>query len=266
VTAAFGRSILILAPHPDDEVVACHAAIGRARADGAELRVLYLTHGCLDRDTVWPWERGRHRERIAQRRFEAETAAFELGLTSAGWPDRPARALWRDLAAAEAEVAAAVQRFGADQLWVPAYEGGNPDHDGANAVASRFAAAGLAVLEFAAYNFAGGRARSHAFPAPTGAEEVLILTPAERAAKQRALDLYASEKGNLGYVRTNLETFRPLPAHDYRRPPHPGRLWYARFQWVPFAHPGVDRTDPDDVCAAIKAYLSAASQPALSRH
>lgn len=257
VTDAFGRSILILAPHPDDEVVACHAAARRALAGGASLHVLYLTYGCLDRDTVWPWERPGYDERLAHRRREAEIVAAEMGLRSCGWPSRPARRLWRELAAVEAEVRAVVQAQAVDQLWVPAFEGGNPDHDGANAVASRFAALGLGVLEFAEYNLAGGRPRSHVFPRRTGDEQVLVLTAAERTAKQRALGLYASERRNLRYVGTHLETFRPLPAHDYRRPPHPGRLWYARFQWVPFSHPGVDRTDPDDVAAAIKAFLGA---------
>ena len=253
---AFGRSILILAPHPDDEVAACHAAARRALAGGAAVHVIYLTHGCVDRDTVWRWQRARYHERLADRRREAEIVAHEMGLSPCRWPDRPARHLWRELAAVEAEVRAAVEAHGVDQLWVPAFEGGNPDHDGANAVASRFAGLGLSVLEFAEYNLAGGRPRSHVFPEKTGEEQVLVLTPDERAAKQRALALYASEKRNLGSIGTHLETWRPLPVHDYRRPPHPGRLWYARFQWVPFRHPGVDRTDPEDVAAAIKAFLS----------
>ena len=41
----FGQRILILVPHPDDEVVAGCAAIGRAQAAGAKIFALYLTHG-----------------------------------------------------------------------------------------------------------------------------------------------------------------------------------------------------------------------------
>jgi LmbE family N-acetylglucosaminyl deacetylase len=256
VTAAFGRRILILAPHPDDEVVACHATARRAMAEGAQVFVLYLTHGCLARETLWPWQGAAHDGNVAERRHEAEIVAAEQRLKIAGWRPRPARYLWRELVKVEAEVSEAIQASEIDQLWVPAFEGGNPDHDGANAVASRFAAAGLSVLEFAEYNFLGGKVRSHAFPAPNGTEETLVLTLAERDAKLRSLGLYASERKNLGYVQTHLETWRPLPAHDYRHPPHPGRLWYNRFQWVPFAHPGIDRTDPEDVAAAIKAFLA----------
>jgi LmbE family N-acetylglucosaminyl deacetylase len=256
VTLRFGARILLLCPHPDDEVVACAAAIDRARAAGSRVAVLFLTHGCVDQRTMWPWARAGYAAAVARRRAEAERAAAALGLEVAGWSDRPARHLWRELATAEAEVRRAIAAVAADQLWVPAYEGGNPDHDGANALASRLAAEGLGVLEFAEYNLAGGQPRSHAFPAPNGTESTIELTAAERAAKRQALALYASERGNLGYVATERETFRPLAAYDYARAPHTGRLWYARFQWVPFRHPMVDFTRPDAVSAAICAYLA----------
>ena len=247
--------MLILVPHPDDEVVGCCAAIGRARAAGARVTALYLTHGCLDADTVWPWERARQGAMVERRRAEARAAAALLGIEPRGQPDRAARQLWRNLASAEAEARSALAASSADQLWVPAYEGGNPDHDGANAIGRRLADEGVDVLEFAEYNFAGGRARSHSFPEPNGQETVLTLTPAEQAMKRRALGLYASERGNLGYVAVGQECFRPLSRYDYGAPPHVGPLWYARFQWVPFRHPGVDFTRPEAVSAAIQAYL-----------
>jgi LmbE family N-acetylglucosaminyl deacetylase len=264
VTLAFGASILILAPHPDDEVVGCAAAIAHARAAGAKLSVLFLTHGCVDRQTMWPWVRNGYEAAVARRRAEAERVCADLGLAVAGWSDRPARHLWRELAAAEAEVRRAIAMAGAEQLWAPAFEGGNPDHDGANAIAARLAAEGMSVLEFAEYNLAGGRAHSHQFPEPSGSEWVIALTAEERAAKRRCLALYASERGNLRYVGTERERLRPLATYDYARPPHAGRLWYARFQWVPFRHPQVDFTDPAEVYAAISTYLgrkSAAASP-----
>lgn len=236
-------------------MVGCLAAIGRAKAAGAKIALIFLSHGCVDAATMWPWDRARYDAVVARRRAEAERVAAELDLAVAGWSPRPARHLWRELDAAEREVRAAIAAVGADQLWVPAFEGGNPDHDGASAIASRLAAEGLSVLEFAEYNLAGGRANSHAFPRPNGTETTLTLTAAERAAKRLALGLYASERGNLGYVGTEREVFRPLAAYDYAAPPHAGTLWYARFQWVPFRHPGVDFTRPADVMREISNYL-----------
>jgi LmbE family N-acetylglucosaminyl deacetylase len=258
VGSLFGASILILCPHPDDEVVGCAAAIGRAKAAGARVAVIFLTHGCVDQATMWPWARARYPEVVSRRRAEAERAAAELGIAIAGWSDRPARHLWRELAQAEAEVRAAIADHEVDQLWAPAFEGGNPDHDGASAIACRLAAEGTSALEFAEYNLANGRPQSHRFPQTNGTETVLELTGAERARKRRLLALYDSEKANLGYVATNREALRPLSAYDYARPPHPGKLWYARFQWVPFRHPMVDFTGPSDVSASICAYLGLA--------
>jgi N-acetylglucosamine malate deacetylase 1 len=236
-------------------VVACCAAIGRAKAAGARVSLVFLTHGCVDQATMWPWARRRYAAVVARRLAEAELAAAQLGATVAGWSSRPARRLWRELPAVEREIRAALTAVAADQLWVPAFEGGNPDHDGVSVVASRLADEGLSVLEFAEYNLAGGRAKSHAFPAPNGTETVLALTEAEQAAKRAALALYPSEQGNLGYVGAARETFRPLAAYDYARPPHAGQLWYARFQWVPFRHPGVDFTQPSDVTRELSNYL-----------
>jgi LmbE family N-acetylglucosaminyl deacetylase len=236
-------------------VVGFGAAIGRARTAGAKVSVLFLTHGCVDRQSMWPWARRRYAQAVARRRAEAERACAALGVSVAGWSDRPARHLWRELAAAEAEVGRAIAAVGADQVWTPAFEGGNPDHDGACAIASRLAAEGMSVLEFAEYNLAGGKAASHRFPRPNGTEMALQLTPAEQVAKRRALGVYASEARNLGYVGIEREMIRPLAAYDYARPPHDGKLWYARFQWVPFRHPGVDFTQPQDVTRSISSYL-----------
>ena len=251
----FGRRILILTPHPDDEVVACAAAIGRAKAEGAEIFALYLTDGCLARETMWPWRRGHHAEAVARRRREAEAAAERLGVSPVGWMARSTRRLWREMPEVDVEIRAAIGAHAPDQLWVPAYEGGNPDHDALNALGARLADR-LSVLEFAEYNFVGGRARAQQFPFSTGDEQTIVLTPEERRRKRELLRLYASERGNLNYVGIERECFRPIAAYDYSQPPHPGRLWHARFQWVPFRHPRVDFTPPDEVSRTIVGYLS----------
>ncbi|MDE2030454.1 MAG: PIG-L family deacetylase [Alphaproteobacteria bacterium] len=251
----FGKRILILVAHPDDESVASAASILRARADGAEISALYLTHGCVPREDMWAWQRKSYDIRTAIRRAEGEAAAEMLGLKPVGWSDRPARRLWRELPQVFAEVQAAVDALRPDQIWVPAYEGGNPDHDALNAVGAKLKGR-ASVLEFAEYNFFGGKARSQSFFASDETARTIELTPAERAAKAAALALYRSEQGNLSYVETERETYRPLAAYNYAQPPHQGTLWYARFQWVPFRHPRVDFTNPADVSAAITAFLS----------
>lgn len=252
--SSFGRHILLLVPHPDDEIVACLGAIRRAQSEGAKIFALYLTHGCIAQDARWPWDRRKHDEHVARRRYEAEHAARLLNLTPIGWSNRPARSLRNHMPSAQAEITRALTDCSIDQVWVPAYEGGNPDHDVLNAIVSTLAGK-TPVLEFAEYNFAGGRVHSQEFPAANGSETTIQLTATEQREKKLALALYESEQCNLGYVKTESECFRPLARYDYSRPPHPGTLWYARFRWVPFRHPRVDFTDPQAVCQAMVGFL-----------
>ncbi len=251
----FGKRILLLVPHPDDEVVACAAAIGRAQQQGAEIFACYLTHGCIARETLWPWQRKHHDQYVATRCTEAEHVAALLNITPVGWSSRPARHLWQNLPVIHEEVKQTIVTHNIDQFWVPAYEGGNADHDGLNALAQKFTKS-VSILEFAEYNFYQGRTHSQAFPYPNGTEHILTLTPEECAKKRTALKLYASERSNLNYVDVTREAFRPLAQYNYSQPPHPGTLWYARFQWVPFRHPRVDFTNPADVSHVITRFLN----------
>ncbi|MEJ0063929.1 MAG: PIG-L family deacetylase [Alphaproteobacteria bacterium] len=246
----FGKKILILIPHPDDEVVACAAAIRRAQAEGAKIYGAYLTHGCPALQTLWPWQRRAYKKRILRRHEEARRAATMLGIMPVSWKPVPARFLWRQLPKALKEIEEIILKYQIDQLWVPAYEGGNADHDGLNAV-GRELGKQMPVIEFAEYNWCGGAVNSHQFPFPTRSVSTIYLTPEEQEWKRRCLAVYASEKRNLSYVDVTRESFRPLANYDYSRPPHPGLLWYMRFRWVPFHHPGIDRTTPAMVSRAI---------------
>ena len=247
-----GQRILILSPHPDDEVVGAAAAIGRAKARGAAVFLLHLTTGIPARAALWPWERRGHHRRVARRQAEATMVAAALGAELAGFHHRPSRTLKDDLPAARRDIAATMARLRIDRLWVPAYEGGHSDHDAANGLASTLAAL-APVWEFAEYNHFGGRTNANAFFGQHGPDCDLILTPDEIEQKSRLLRLYASERGNLGYTGVARECFRPLAAHDYSRPPHQGTLFYQRFHWVPFRHPRIDFTAAAAVGAAIRA-------------
>jgi LmbE family N-acetylglucosaminyl deacetylase len=233
------RRILVLAPHPDDEVVGCAAAIRRGVASGARFFALYLTTGIPPADALWPWQRRSYAARVTRRRGEALAAAACLGLEPIAFGERPSRTLKSELARAQSEIATALARSAAEEVWVSAWEGAHQDHDAANFLASRIAQR-IAVLEYAEYNYAGGTVRVQNFSSSTGAETVLRLTPGEAAAKRDLLALYRSERSNLAHIGTAHETLRPLPRHDYAAPPHGGTLFCERFHWVPFRHPRVD--------------------------
>ena len=249
----YGKTILLLSPHPDDEVVGAGAAIGRARAEGSRVLVAFLTTGVPDIRVLWPWQRAGHAARVARRRVEAEDAARSLGFAVALIQDIPTRHLKSHLAATRAALLDIVAREHVDTIWAPAYEGAHQDHDAASFLAWTLRDR-APVWEFAEYTNQGGRARSQDFPCASGAEVVLALTPDEVAAKRRALGAYPSERGNLKHIEAAREVFRPFAGYDYAKPPHPGVLFYQRFQWVWPRHPRVDYTKADEVCAALAAF------------
>ena len=249
----FGKRILVLSPHPDDEVVGASAAIGRARAQGADVQLAFLTNGVPAIENFWPWQHAGHAARVARRWAEAEAAARLLGCGIAFRQDIATRTLKSVLGETRAAIEAFIERTGTDMLWTPAFEGAHQDHDAANCLASTFASR-MPVWEFAEYNNGRGRTLSQEFLAPNGAETVLELSAAEMETKRAAMALYASERGNLKHIEAAREAFRPLAAYDYALPPHQGVLFYQRFQWVWPRHPRVDYTKPEEVAAALAAF------------
>jgi LmbE family N-acetylglucosaminyl deacetylase len=245
--------ILILIPHPDDEVVGCCTAIRRARAQGAQVGVLYLTNGVPAREILWPWQLRKHPERVAERWSEAAEAAQLLGIECIGRQEIPTRTLKNHIAATRDRISALAAERDFRMLWAPAYEGGHQDHDVTSFIASLFKMR-MAVWEFSEYSFFGAHVRRNIFPRPNGTEQTLVLDDFEKSFKRRALAIYKSEHRNLGYVGIEQECFRPLIDYDYTRSPHEGRLFYQRFQWVPFHHPQIDRCTPADVSRKIAGF------------
>ena len=99
--------IVIVAPHPDDEVLGTGGVIQQALAAGADVRVIYLTNGDhnqvafkLYHGRLWL----RSKQYLAygeERRREAITATGLLGLpgdhlTFLGYPDWCTLRIWRD--------------------------------------------------------------------------------------------------------------------------------------------------------------------------
>ncbi len=250
----FGNRILILIPHPDDEVVGCFASARRATARGASLFGLYLTTGVPAADRLWPWERKSHAARVRTRRDEAKKAADALNIEILGFRETPTRRFRFDLDAVREEVLAMLDERDIDTIWVPAFEGAHQDHDAANALASTLRSQ-AEVFEFAEYNNDGGQVRSHHFPESDGTETRVQMSVEEAELKRAGLALYQSESGNLAHIDAQRESFRPLPDHDYAKPPHTGKLFFARFQWVPIPHPRVDFTPPAEVYASLGEYI-----------
>ena len=259
----FAQRILVLAPHPDDEVVGAGAAIMRARAAGSEVYVAYLSDGVPAAELMWPWAVKHRPERVAVRLEEAAQVAQALGLRKVCARKIATRSLRFNLQSTLLGIRKCIHERAIETVWVPAYEGGHQDHDAANFLAS-YLALHTRVWEFAEYNFVGARVRTNTFVSNTDAVCELHLSTLEQAHKRELLARYRSERGNLSYVGTRVERFRPLARYDYSTPPHSGRTFYQRFQWVPW-HPRIDRTKPADVCRSLMSFVHTTAQttPAL---
>jgi LmbE family N-acetylglucosaminyl deacetylase len=192
--------LLVVAPHPDDETLACGVLIQQVLAAGGAVRVLLLTDGD---DNPWPqrWLERRWRVGAAdrrrwgqRRRDEAVRAVARLGLPASalqplGWPDLGLTARLRDdRPAALATLAAAAEAFGPTLIAVPALGDHHPDH-GAAHVLCRLALAGRAApLEWLAYPVHGGHAEGLADgPAAAPGQQRRKLAALAEHATQMAL-------------------------------------------------------------------------------
>lgn len=170
MTGPPGQAMLVLAPHPDDEVFGCGGLLAMTPKWGSRVRVLVLTDGELGGSAL-------------QRRDESRQAAAVLGygqdlqaLQFLGRPDRdlqPDDALLKELTCHAADL-------GADVVLAPSPFEIHPDHRAACVVGVE-----LALRR-------GCRLMFYEVGQPLIPNRLLNLTPLLRA-KQQAIDCFASQ-------------------------------------------------------------------------
>jgi LmbE family N-acetylglucosaminyl deacetylase len=152
-------SVLVLAPHPDDESIGCGGTIATLVREKAEVNVAFLTDGSASHPshpTVEPLEIA------ARRRVEARAAAGELGIehgrtTFMDFPDGTLARL--DSAQARKvveELAGIVAQVAPKAILLPCRSDGSSEHDAAFVLVSRAVArAGLKprILEFPVWSW-----------------------------------------------------------------------------------------------------------------
>ncbi len=205
---------LILAPHPDDEVLGCGGLIAALCAAGMPPAVAFVTDGAGShpRSRQWPGPR-----LAALREAEARQAAAVLGLPAAHlhflrFPDTRAPAAGSALAEAAEHVAGLAARTGATALLASWGSDPHCDHAATHAIAARAAArSGLRHLSYPVWGWT--------LPAgqPLGAIGIAgFRLPVGRhmRVKLRALRAHASQLG--GVVTDDPTGFR-LTARVLRR-------------------------------------------------
>lgn len=128
-----GERLLVVAPHPDDETLACGGLIQRVKALGGTVNVVYLTagDGCISINPMALLSTHYIHRRIGLRRMaEAVTAMERLDVARAnliflGYPDRGLMPLWQAHYGNKQEYRSRLT--GADHVFYPGLDSwGNP--------------------------------------------------------------------------------------------------------------------------------------------
>jgi N-acetylglucosamine malate deacetylase 2 len=228
------RTTLILAAHPDDELVICGALMQKME----HATVVFATDGAPRNEAFWR-QYGSRQAYADVRREEAGRAlhlarahpVFLADHVAGGIVDQE---LFRNLAAALAAIEKIVAQVKPESILAPAYEGGHPDHDAACFIASVAGRRrGLPVWESPLYHRrADGSSVVQTFPEMCGREVEVRHEGQVLETKLKMFHIYRSQGSVLEAFRPEVEAFRPICDYDFTRPPLPWKLNYEHWGWT----------------------------------
>jgi LmbE family N-acetylglucosaminyl deacetylase len=229
------RRILLVAAHPDDEVI---GAGGQLAAWADRLDIVHVTNGSP------PDPLDAHRAGCATGEEYAAMRRAELlsALSLAGIPpvrcheigvgdQRSAFALSHIVE----ELRTQIERLRPGLILTHPYEGGHPDHD-STAFAVHAAAADTCaeMWEFTSYHAGpnGGIETGRFLDRGEAQPHIQYALNREQAERKREMfSRFRTQQQVLADFRADIETFRRAPHYDFTEPPHPGRLYYEQFDW-----------------------------------
>ncbi len=227
------RTLLIVAAHPDDEVLGCAHELLR---HPARCRVLHTTDGAPFEERFWAQAGAVSRKAYAQyRRAELMRAMDTLDVAPdrvdcLGIPDREAA---RQLPTLIEGIVAYLHQWKPSIVYTHPFEGGHPDHD-ATAFAVQQAcgkveAAGGIVperREFTSYHAKDGEFHSGEFLSGAGCVQTVELSSEEQGRKRAALDCYRSQQRVIQRFALSPHRWRLAPHYRFTVRPHDGPLYY----------------------------------------
>jgi N-acetylglucosamine malate deacetylase 2 len=231
-------SVLVVAAHPDDEMVGAGARLGRWKNVG----FLHVTDGA-PQDMKDARESGfaRCEDYARARREEFHNALGLLNLSPSveialDFPDQETTTHLPEVAA---QLQVTLADLKPDVVVTHPYEGGHPDHDStAWAVAAACdrlkleGQSGPLVVEMTSYhNGIYGMVAGEFLPAGNTLVVAHELTPAECSFKRRLFACFKTQQRTLRWFPIENESFRIAPRYNFSKPPHDGKLFYEQFKW-----------------------------------
>ena len=217
-TSLTGATVLVLAPHPDDETIGCGGALALHRAHGDPVKVLVLTDGAR---AEGPDAMGA--DYIALREREARAALAVLGIEEVEFWRLPDRGLTVEPANV-AGLAEALQEYRPTLLYLPSPLEPHPDH----AVAAQLVWAALREARIPT------TLCLYEVGLPIRPNVLVDITPV-LSQKERALACYASQ------LKLNDYRSKILGLNRYRSYTLPAEVTHAEAFW---------RLASEEACAA----------------
>jgi LmbE family N-acetylglucosaminyl deacetylase len=232
------EAVLVFA-HPDDEVIAVGARLGRFR----QSRFVHVTDGAPRNEQDSRAHGFSTLDAYRQtREGEMRTVFQKAGVCAAahecfGIPDQEASLSLPELVR---RLHIVLKASRPDVVFTHPYEGGHPDHDacafGVRHAIARLKAEGSGtplIVEAVFYHAGPHGIETGGFLAhPQTTEEVsYTLSDAERNRKRELLDCFTTQRETLQGFGLACERFRIAPDYDFTRLPHEAPLFYDHFPW-----------------------------------
>ena len=223
-----------MSPHPDDEIIGCGTLINKLIAQKKSVTVIYLTNGISREDKTDSnliKRYGTYNDYFKQRIAERNIIQNTIGFQSICFDNIYSRELYLHIIQTYKQLEKQYSNRDNILFLCPPYEGGHPDHDIANCIASVLNfTSNITVWEYALYNGQNIDNLKQQFLKESSSYK---LKPSckELTEKEEWLQLYDSQYSYiLKHLSIGIEYYRPIIKYNYNLSPSTYKVYYESWQ------------------------------------